>query len=248
MAYNNKHCKPCRPIINEVCIDKPEDCPKDVCAEIYNAECVILPDGIPENCLGITGGMNIVDAIQIIISAICDENQEEEIPEITFGPCFNPYDYFFEYFNRLWNIYKNDPDFSINRLLSDLLKNKTYITTCNTCYEVGDIHIFGNSKLVNGEDYPGSYFNDDINRHSDCISSLNSKLEGIIQLGDQYIEILSNANENNEIHSILCSMDSYIDMNVFSAEELRQVFYYFERCTIKLEIFENYIVFSQIDL
>ena len=80
MAYNNKHCKPCRPIINEVCIDKPVNCPKDVCAEIYNAECVILPDGIPENCLGITGGMNIVDAIQIIISAICDENQEEEIP------------------------------------------------------------------------------------------------------------------------------------------------------------------------
>lgn len=249
MAYNNKHCKPCRPIINEVCIDKPEDCPKDVCAEIYNAECVILPDGIPENCLGITGGMNIVDAIQIIISAICDENQEEEIPEITFGPCFNPYDYFFRYFNKLWRIYKNDPDFSINRLLSDLLKNKTYITTCNTCYDVGDIHIFGNNKLVDSEDYPESYFNDYINGYSACRSSLESKLEGFFtQLGDQYIEILSNANENNEIHSILCSIDSYIDMNIFSAEELSQVFFYFSRHAIKLEIFENYIVFSQIDL
>jgi len=41
-------------------------------------------------------------------------------------------------------------------------------------------------------------------------------------------------------------MDSYIDMNVFSAEELRQVFLYFIKCPIKLEIFENYIVFSQI--
>lgn len=248
MAYNNKHCKPCRPIINEVCIDKPEDCPKDVCAEIYNAECVILPDGIPENCLGITGGMNIVDAIQIIISAICDENQEEEIPEITFGPCFNPYDYFFKYFNELWRIYKNDPNFSINMLLNDLLENKIYITTCNTCYDVGDIHIFGNNKLVDSEDYPESYFNDYINGYSACRSSLESKLEGFFtQLGDQYIEILSNANENNEIHSILCSIDSYIDMNIFSAEELSQVFYYFSRHTIKLEIFENYIVFSQID-
>ena len=35
-------------------------------------------------------------------------------------------------------------------------------------------------------------------------------------------------------------------MNVFSAEELSQVFYYFARYAIKLEIFENYIVFSQI--
>lgn len=248
MAYNNKHCKPCRPIINEVCIDKPENCPKDVCAEIYNAECVILPDGIPENCLGITGGMNIVDAIQIIISAICDENQEEEIPEITFGPCFNPYDYFFEYVNGLWRIYKNNPNHDdIDRLLSDLLKNKIYITTCNTCYDVGDIHIFGNSKTVNIEDYSGSYFNDNINGYSDCISSLDSKIEGLIPLEDQYIEILSNANENNEIHSILCSIDSHIDMNIFSAEELCQIFYYFERYAIKLEIFENYIVFSQID-
>lgn len=247
MAYNNKHCKPCRPIINEVCIDKPENCPENVCAEIYNAECVILPDGIPENCLGITGGMNIVDAIQIIISAICDENQEEEeIPEITFGPCFNPYDYFFRYFNKLWGIYKNDPNFSIDRLLSDLLKNKIYITTCNTCYDVGDIHIFGNSKLVNSVDYPGSYFNDNINGYSACRSSLNNKLEGTIPLEDQYIEILSNANENNEIHSILCSIDSHIDMDVFSAEELSQVFFYFSRHAIKLEIFENYIVFSQI--
>lgn len=250
MAYNNKHCKPCRPIINEVCIDKPENCPEEVCAEIYNAECVILPDGIPENCLGITGGMNIVDAIQIIISAICDENQEEEIPEITFGPCFNPYDYFFRYLNKLWRIYKNEPSYiiSIDALLSHFLRNKTYISTCNTCYDVGDIHIFGNEKLVNGEDYPGSYFNDNINGYSDCISSLNSKLEGTIFLYyDQDIEILSNANENNEIHSILCSIDSYIDMNVFSAEELSQVFFHFSRHAIKLEIFENYIVFSQID-
>ena len=253
MAYNNEHCKPCRPIINEVCIDKPEDCPEDVCAEIYNAECVILPDNIPENCLGITGGMNIVDAIQIVISAICDDNQEEEeIPEITFGPCFNPYDYFFMYFNKLWNVYKNknDPNHDIKMLLSNLLKNKIYITTCNTCYDVGDIHIFGNNKLVDSEDYPGSYFNHNINGYSDCISSLDSKLEGIIDiisLEDQYIEILSNANENNEIHSILCSMDSHIDMDVFSAEELSQVFYYFSMYAIKLEIFENYIVFSQID-
>ena len=210
MAYNNKHCKPCRPIINEVCIDKPEDCPKDVCAEIYNAECVILPDGIPENCLGITGGMNIVDAIQIIISAICDENQEEEIPEITFGPCFNPYDYFFRYFNKLWKIYKNDPNYDIETLLGNLLENKIYITTCNTCYDVGDIHIFGGSRAVNSEDYPGSYFNDNINGYSDCISSLESKLEGTMPLEEWYIEILSNANENNEIHSILCSMDSIL--------------------------------------
>lgn len=248
MAYNNKHCKPCRPIINEVCIDKPENCPEDVCAEIYNAECVILPNNIPENCLGITGGMNIVDAIQIIISAICDENQEEEIPEITFGPCFNPYDYFFRYLNMLWTIYKNDPNYDIGTLLGTLLRGKMYITTCNTCYDVGDIHIFGNSKLVNVEDYPGSYFNDNINGYSDCISSLESKLEGPIFIGDQVIEILSNANENNEIHSILCSIDSHIDMNVFSAEELSQVFFYFSRHAIKLEIFENYIVFSQIDL
>jgi hypothetical protein len=255
MAYNNKHCKPCRPIINEVCIDKPENCPKDVCAEIYNAECVILPDGIPENCLGITGGMNIVDAIQIIISAICDENQEEEIPEITFGPCFNPYDSFFMYFNELWRIYKNDPNFSINMLLGNLLKNKIYITTCNTCYDVGDIHIFGGSEngTINIEDYPGYYFNDNINGYSDCISSLNNKLEGtmplfgIIPLEECYIEVLSNVNENGEIHSILCSIDSYIDMNVFSAEELRQIFNYFIKRVIKLEIFENYIVFSQID-
>ena len=248
MAYNNKHCKPCRPIINEVCIDKPENCPKDVCAEIYNAECVILPDGIPENCLGITGGMNIVDAIQIIISAICDENQEEEIPEITFGPCFNPYDFFFRYVNELWKTYKNEPNFYIDTLLGILLRAKMYITTCNTCYDVGDIHIFGNSKLVNSEDYPGSYFNDDINGYSDCISSLESKLEGpIFSYYDQVIEILSNANENNEIHSILCSIDSYIDMDVFSAEELIQVFEYFIKRVIKLEIFENYIVFSQID-
>lgn len=255
MAYNNKHCKPCRPIINEVCIDKPENCPKDVCAEIYNAECVILPDGIPENCLGITGGMNIVDAIQIIISAICDENQEEEIPEITFGPCFNPYDYFFRYFNKLWNIYKNNPNYynaSLETLLSNLLGDNIYITTCNTCYDVGDIHIFGGISAVNSEDYPGYYFNDNINGYSDCISSLESKLEGamplenIVPLEEWYIEILSNANENNEIHSILCSMNSYIDMNVFSAEELRQVFRYFIKHAIKLEIFENYIVFSQI--
>lgn len=247
MAYNNKHCKPCRPIINEVCIDKPENCPEEVCAEIYNAECVILPDNIPENCLGITGGMNIVDAIQIIISAICDENQEEEIPEITFGPCFNPYDYFFRYLNKLWGIYKNDPNHDVETLLGTLLRGKIYITTCNTCYDVGDIHIFGNSKLVNVEDYPGYYFNDNINGYSDCISSLESKLEGpIFSYYDQDIEILSNANENNEIHSILCSIDSYIDMNVFSAEELSQVFFYFSRHAIKLEIFENYIVFSQI--
>lgn len=244
MAYNNKHCKPCRPIINEVCIDKPENCPEDVCAEIYNAECVILPNDIPENCLGITGGMNIVDAIQIVISAICDDNQEEEeeIPEITFGPCFNPYDYFFIYFNELWRIYKNDPNHSINALLNNLLENKIYITTCNTCYDVGDIHIF---RSTGGEDYPGYYFNDNINGYSDCISSLESKLEGTIPLEDQYIEILSNANENNEIHSILCSIDSHIDMNVFSAEELRQIFEYFIKHVIKLEIFENYIVFSQ---
>ena len=252
MAYNNKHCKPCRPIINEVCIDKPENCPKDVCAEIYNAECVILPDGIPENCLGITGGMNIVDAIQIIISAICDENQEEEIPEITFGPCFNPYDYFFRYLNVLWGIYKNNPNYynaSIGTLLFNLLGSKIYITTCNTCYDVGDIHIFGGSEngIINSEDYPGYYFNDNINGYSDCISSLNSKLGGLLQLSDNnYIEMLSNANENNEIHSILCSIDSYIDMNVFSAEELRQIFIYFIKRVIKLEIFENYIVFSQI--
>lgn len=245
MAYNNKHCKPCRPIINEVCIDKPENCPKDVCAEIYNAECVILPDGIPENCLGITGGMNIVDAIQIVISAICDENQEEEIPEITFGPCFNPYDFFFRYFSNLWNIYKNI--YNINTLLGNLLKNKIYITTCNTCYDVGDIHIFGNSRSVNSEDYPGSYFDDNINGYSDCISSLNNKLEGSIFIGGQFTEILSNANEYNEIHSILCSINSYIDMSVFSVEELRQIFDYFGLYTIKLEIFENYIVFSQID-
>lgn len=244
MAYNNNHCKPCRPIINEVCIDKPENCPKDVCAEIYNAECVILPDNIPENCLGITGGMNIVDAIQIVISAICDDNQE-----ITFGPCFNPYDYFFRYFNMLWNIYKNDPNHNINTLLDNLLRNKIYITTCNTCYDVGDIHIF-TSAPVNSENYPGYYFNDNINGYSDCISSLESKLEGsmplegIIPLEEYYIEILSNANENNEIHSILCSIDSYIDMNVFSAEELRQIFVYFIKHVIKLEIFENYIVFS----
>ncbi len=255
MAYNNKHCKPCRPIINEVCIDKPENCPEDVCAEIYNAECVILPDNIPENCLGITGGMNIVDAIQIVISAICNDNQEEEeIPEITFGPCFNPYDYFFEYFKALWRIYKNDPNHNINTLLGNLLKNKIYITTCNTCYDVGDIHIFGGSEngLTNIEDYPGYYFNDNINGYSDCISSLESKLEGTMPLGgiipleECYIEILSNANENNEIHSILCSIDSHIDMNVFSAEELRQIFAYFIKHVIKLEIFENYIVFSQI--
>ena len=246
MAYNNKHCKPCRPIINEVCIDKPENCPKDVCAEIYNAECVILPDGIPENCLGITGGMNIVDAIQIVISAICDENQEEEIPEITFGPCFNPYDYFFRYVNEIWRIYKNDPNYNnIEQLLSDLLKNKMYITTCNTCYDVGDIHIFGEVYTVNPENYPGYYFNDNINGYSDCISSLQSKLEDLISL-ERFIEVLSNANENNEIHSILCSIDSHIDMNVFSAEELRQIFFYFIKHVIKLEIFENYIVFSQI--
>ena len=253
MAYNNKHCKPCRPIINEVCIDKPENCPEDVCAEIYNAECVILPDGIPENCLGITGGMNIVDAIQIIISAICDENQEEEeIPEITFGPCFNPYDYFFRYLNMLWGIYKNDQNHNINTLLNHLLRNKIYITTCNTCYDVGDIHIFAGSEngIINIEDYPGYYFNDNINGYSDCISSLESKLEGTMPLGgiipleECYIEVLSNANENNEIHSILCSIDSHIDMNVFSAEELRQIFVYFIKRVIKLEIFENYIVFS----
>ena len=252
MAYNNKHCKPCRPIINEVCIDKPEDCPKDVCAEIYNAECVILPDGIPENCLGITGGMNIVDAIQTIISAICDENQEEEIPEITFGPCFNPYDYFFMYFSALWAVYKNDPYLDINSLFGNLLRRKMYITTCNTCYDVGDIHIFGGIEngIINSEDYPGYYFNHNINGYSDCISSLESKLEGtmplygIIPLEEWYIEILSNANENNEIHSILCSIDSHIDMNVFSAGELRQIFEYFIKHVIKLEIFENYIVFS----
>ena len=252
MAYNNKHCKPCRPIINEVCIDKPEDCPKDVCAEIYNAECVILPDGIPENCLGITGGMNIVDAIQIIISAICDENQEEEIPEITFGPCFNPYDYFFRYVNELWKTYKNEPNYDIGTLFDSLLRNKIYITTCNTCYNVGDIHIFGGSEngIINIEDYPESYFNDDINGYSACRSSLESKLEGtmplvgIIPLEECYIEVLSNANENNEIHSILCSIDSHIDMNVFSAEELCQIFFYFIKHVIKLEIFENYIVFS----
>lgn len=252
MAYNNKHCKPCRPIINEVCIDKPENCPENVCAEIYNAECVILPDGIPENCLGITGGMNIVDAIQIIISAICDENQEEEIPEITFGPCFNPYDYFFTYVNGLWKTYKNEPNFYIDTLLDILLRTKMYVTTCNTCYDVGDIHIFGGSEsgLINSEDYPGYYFNDNINGYSDCISSLESKLEGtmplygIIPLEECYIEVLSNANENNEIHSILCSIDSHIDMNVFSAEELRQIFFYFIKRAIKLEIFENYIVFS----
>ena len=250
MAYNNKHCKPCRPIINEVCIDKPENCPKDVCAEIYNAECVILPDGIPENCLGITGGMNIVDAIQIIISAICDENQEEEIPDITFGPCFNPYDYFFKYFKELWRIYKNESDFHINTLLSILLRGKMYVSTCNTCYDVGDIHIFRGTGTV---DYPGCYFNDNINGYSDCRSSLESKLEGtmplvgIMPLDECYIEILSNANENNEIHSILCSIDSHIDMDVFSAEELRQIFSYFIKHVIKLEIFENYIVFSQID-
>lgn len=246
MAYNNKHCKPCRPIINEVCIDKPENCPKEVCAEIYNAECVILPDGIPENCLGITGGMNIVDVIQIIISAICDENQEEEIPEITFGPCFNPYDYFFMYLSKLWKIYKNNPDASLQTLLSNLLKDKIYITTCNTCYDVGDIHIFGG---VNSEDYPGSYFDDNINGYSDCISSLNSKLEsiiGIVPLEEWFIEILSNANENNEIHSILCSINNHIDMNVFSAEELSKIFIHFIKQPIKLEIFENYIVFSQI--
>lgn len=249
MAYNNNYCKPCRPIINEVCIDKPENCPVDVCAEIYNAECVILPDNIPENCLGITGGMNIVDAIQIIISAICGDNQEEEeISEITFGPCFNPYDYFFRYFNMLWRIYKNDPNHNINTLFGYLLRNNIYITTCNTCYDVGDIHIFRNTE---GEDYPGYYFNDNINGYSDCISSLESKLEGsmpldsIIPLEEYYIEILSNANENNEIHSILCSIDSYIDMDVFSAEELRQIFFYFIKHVIKLEIFENYIVFSQ---
>lgn len=248
MAYNNKHCKPCRPIINEVCIDKPENCPEDVCAEIYNAECVILPDNIPENCLGITGGMNIVDAIQIVISAICDDNQEEEeIPEITFGPCFNPYDYFFRYFSHLWNIYKNDPNHNIEMLLGNLLRDKIYITTCNTCYDVGDIHIFGNSKLVNREDYPGSYFNDNINGYSDCISSLNNKLEGLFYLDHKCIEILSNANENNEIHSILCSIDSHIDMDVFSAEELHLVFICLSRYTIKLEIFENYIVFSRYD-
>lgn len=250
MAYNNKHCKPCRPIINEVCIDKPENCPEDVCAEIYNAECVILPDGIPENCLGITGGMNIVDAIQIIISAICDENQEEEIPEITFGPCFNPYDYFFTYVNWLWKTYKNELNFYIDTLLDILLRTKMYVTTCNTCYDVGDIHIFGGSDVLNSEDYPGYYFNDNINGYSDCISSLESKLEGtmplygIIPLEEWYIEVLSNANENNEIHSILCSIDSHIDMNVFSAEELRQIFFYFIKRIIKLEIFENYIVFS----
>lgn len=250
MAYNNKHCKPCRPIINEVCIDKPENCPENVCAEIYNAECVILPDGIPENCLGITGGMNIVDAIQIIISAICDENQEEEIPEITFGPCFNPYDYFFTYVNWLWKTYKNELNFYIDTLLDILLRTKMYVTTCNTCYDVGDIHIFGGSDVLNSEDYPGYYFNDNINGYSDCISSLESKLEGttplygIIPLEECYIEVLSNANENNEIHSILCSIDSHIDMNVFSAEELRQIFFYFIKRIIKLEIFENYIVFS----
>jgi len=246
MAYNNKHCKPCRPIINEVCIDKPENCPEDVCAEIYNAECVILPDNIPENCLGITGGMNIVDAIQIVISAICDDNQEEEIPEITFGPCFNPYDYFFWYLNKLWEIYKNNLNYnaSIGTLLSNLLRDKIYITTCNTCYDVGDIHIFGG---VNREDYPGSYFDDNINGYSDCISSLNSKLEGTtIQLEEWFIEILSNANENNEIHSILCSIDSHIDMDVFSAEELSKIFIHFIKQPIKLEIFENYIVFSHI--
>lgn len=249
MAYNNKHCKPCRPIINEVCIDKPENCPEEVCAEIYNAECVILPDGIPENCLGITGGMNIVDVIQIIISAICDENQEEEIPEITFGPCFNPYDFFFMYLNGLWKIYKNYKNASLETLLSNLLGDKMYITTCNTCYDVGDIHIFGGNGVVNSavniEDYPG--IDDNINGYSDCISSLNSKLEGAnILLDERFIEILSNANENNEIHSILCSIDSHIDMDVFSAEELSQIFIYFIKQPIKLEIFENYIVFSHI--
>ena len=132
--------------------------------------------------------------------------------------------------------------------MSNLLGDKIYITTCNTCYDVGDIHIFGSIDAVNSEDYPGYYFNDNINGYSDCISSLDSKIEGLIPLEDQYIEILSNANENNEIHSILCSINSHIDMDVFSAEELRQVFYFFSRHAIKLEIFENYIVFSQIDL
>lgn len=249
MAYNNKHCKPCRPIINEVCIDKPENCPEDVCAEIYNAECVILPDNIPENCLGITGGMNIVDAIQIVISAICYDNPGEadkEIPEIEFGHCYHPYDYFFRYFSRLWAIYKNDRNYSIERLLDDLLKSKIYITTCNTCYDVGDIHIFGGSGVVNSEYYPGYYFNDNINGYSDCISSLESRLGGFVEISDAYIEILSNANENNEIHSILCSIGSHIDMNIFSADDLEKVFEYFIEQPIKLEIFENYIVFSQI--
>jgi hypothetical protein len=130
-----------------------------------------------------------------------------------------------------------------------LLRNKIYISTCNTCYDVGDIHIFGSTGAGAG-DYPGYYFNDNINGYSDCISSLESKLEGtmplegIIPLEECYTEILSNANENNEIHSILCSIDSHIDMNVFSAEELRQIFFYFIKHVIKLEIFENYIVFS----
>lgn len=250
MAYNNEHCKPCRPITNEVCIDKPENCHEDVCAEIYNAQCVILPDNIPENCLGITGGMNMVEAMQIVVSAICNGNQEEgeEIPETTFGPCFNPYDYFFTYLNKLWSVYKSNPNYTTNYtislLLEHLLENKMYVTTCNTCYDVKNIHVFGNSKVVDIRE--GDSVNNQIYGYSDCISSLNSKLVNFVALGGQYTEALNNENENNEIHSILCSIDSHIDMNVFSAQELYQIFQYFSYHTIKLEIFENYIVFSQI--
>lgn len=78
---NNTNCRQCDPI-PQVCVNPPQACDECNCEEIYSGECVTYT-GPNIDCLGITNGMSLNDALQIIAERLCVE-----------GCCINPIDWF----------------------------------------------------------------------------------------------------------------------------------------------------------
>ena len=135
---NNTNCRQCDPIPS-TCVTPPQACDECNCEEIYSGECVVYT-GPNIDCLGITNGMSLNDALQIIAEKLCVE-----------GCCVNPIDWFLA---LVLEIYAQAPVFEdeeqemvaadIPTIIETLLTTGIVMPKCNFCCPDCGVYYLGN--------------------------------------------------------------------------------------------------------